>query len=63
MNVPLGFPIRGVAAAPAADRGRFARIALTLRLALRDLRGGLRSFYMHMKHGIWRTILQEHISN
>src|ERR1700674_801463 len=46
MNVPLGLPIRGVAAAPAAARGRFASIALTLRLALRDLRGGLRGFYV-----------------
>src|ERR1700688_2122025 len=46
MNVPLGLPIRGVAAAPATGRGRFARIALTLRLALRELRGGLRGFYV-----------------
>src|ERR1700693_2704027 len=50
MNAPFGFPIRGVPSVPgapaAAGGGRLASMRLTLRLALRDLRGGFRGFYV-----------------
>jgi len=42
MNAPASFPIRACVPAPAGKAGP----GLTLRLALRDLRGGFRGFYV-----------------
>jgi len=46
MNAPIEFPIRGAPAPLSAGRDPLAGMRLTLRLALRDLRGGLRGFYV-----------------
>lgn len=43
MNAPTAFPVRGT---PAAGGGSLQPLRLILRLALRDLRGGLRGFYV-----------------